>query len=550
MISRAARHSEPGGAAASGILLALLVAVTRIPFFARSLFEFDSVNYAVALTRFDLAQDTPHFPGYPLHVGIGKLLFLFFGDANRAFVWESFLLSLGAVLCVWMAARRVAPARVALYAAVVWAVNPFLWFYGCVATVYAHEAFFTSLVGMFGIMLLTSTSEEQARPRLPLLLVGAMCVAGAARPSMLVFLFPAVILALLRARIPRRVWWIALVVAASLTAIWICVLVGLAGGVGDDLRAGGSQLMVRRNSVFLDGNPERHVAMALKCLLYLAIGTSPFWTLALFTVARDRSHSVDRAIRAIRNPVTQFLWLLSAAPLTFYLLVFYAKPGYLLNIFAVGGIGGAMLLGGMLSRPHVPRRAGILWMSAWGLAWCVWFLMPMPWKSHDVFFEDSGRASSTFETFSRYTTLSERMNATIAKVFEYSSSDGIAAVDEMNEAALAATRNQPTIIATWWGMWGVEYRRSSIVYLLEVTQDYPMSVWRGEQGKKTRVTDSIVQLPAQNDVVLFLSRDHWLYEEVSKQVRLEPLVMPVHLEAWRIGDTHFRVTINGTTFVR
>src|SRR5579883_2556974 len=132
-------------------ILTLLVAVTRIPFFAKTLFEFDSINYAVALFRFDLTQDTPHFPGYLLHIGIAKLLYALVGDANLAYVLESFFLSIGSVLFVWWGVRYAAGRGAAFGAAAVWALNPIFWFYGCVATVYPHEAFFTAAVAAIAV---------------------------------------------------------------------------------------------------------------------------------------------------------------------------------------------------------------------------------------------------------------------------------------------------------------------------------------------------------------------------------------------------------------
>ncbi len=555
MTLRAARSAEPGGPWASGAFLVLLVALTRIPFFARTLFEFDSVNYAVALTRYDLAQDTPHFPGYPLHVGIGRLLFALVGDANRAYVLESFLLSIGAVLLVWFAARRLAGPRAALLASVVFVLNPFLWFYGAVATAYPHEAFFTALAAALGVQLLTAPVGDRRKSGIAVLLAAAVAVAGAARPTALLFLLPAALFAMFRARLTWRAWATAAAVFTFLTAAWVTVLLTLAGGLSAYIALGAAQTVVRHNSMFFDGNWERHGAMALKCLLYLAIGTAPFWTLGIASFVHDRSHTVDRAIRAIRNPVAQFLWLLCAAPLAFYLLVFYAKPGYLLNIFSVSAIGSALLLGGLMSRPTATARTGRGWLAAWCVVSCAWFLAPMPWKNHEALHRDAGMASSTYETLGRYPTTGERLRATLVKAFEYSSSDGISAVDEANEAAMhaiASTGTEPrdqTIIATWWGMWAIEYQQASTVYLLDVRTDYPFSVWRGERGRKSRVLDSIVAIPStQRDVILFLSRDHYAFDDVARQVHLEPLAMPSHLEAWRITDEHFRLSIGEIVF--
>src|SRR5687767_15303876 len=40
---------------------------------ARSLEDIDSINFALGLRDFDVAQHQPHPPGYPLYIGIGHV---------------------------------------------------------------------------------------------------------------------------------------------------------------------------------------------------------------------------------------------------------------------------------------------------------------------------------------------------------------------------------------------------------------------------------------------------------------------------------------------
>ena len=76
----------------TGVLLAVAVLATRLPFISHMLYEFDSVDFAVATFRFSLEQVTPHFPGYILHILFAKFLLLFITDVNLAFVWISMIL--------------------------------------------------------------------------------------------------------------------------------------------------------------------------------------------------------------------------------------------------------------------------------------------------------------------------------------------------------------------------------------------------------------------------------------------------------------------------
>jgi hypothetical protein len=45
----------------------------HMPFLAASLEALDSINFALGLRHFDVAQHQPHPPGYPLYIALGKV---------------------------------------------------------------------------------------------------------------------------------------------------------------------------------------------------------------------------------------------------------------------------------------------------------------------------------------------------------------------------------------------------------------------------------------------------------------------------------------------
>ncbi|MGE0862664.1 MAG: DUF2723 domain-containing protein [Vicinamibacterales bacterium] len=53
--------------------LALAFALAHVPFLAHSLEDIDSVNFALGVRDFDVAEHRPHPPGYPLYIAIGKV---------------------------------------------------------------------------------------------------------------------------------------------------------------------------------------------------------------------------------------------------------------------------------------------------------------------------------------------------------------------------------------------------------------------------------------------------------------------------------------------
>ena len=46
--------------------LALVFALAHVPFLATSLEDIDSVNFAMGVRDFDVAEHRPHQPGYPV----------------------------------------------------------------------------------------------------------------------------------------------------------------------------------------------------------------------------------------------------------------------------------------------------------------------------------------------------------------------------------------------------------------------------------------------------------------------------------------------------
>lgn len=56
------------------IALALAVGLAHLPFLASSLEDIDSVNFALGVRDFDVADHRPHPPGYPVYIAMGKVV--------------------------------------------------------------------------------------------------------------------------------------------------------------------------------------------------------------------------------------------------------------------------------------------------------------------------------------------------------------------------------------------------------------------------------------------------------------------------------------------
>src|SRR5215469_9306171 len=164
------------------VLLTGAVAITRFLFRSRYLYDLDSVNFALAMRRFDPRVHQPHPPGYFLYICLGRALNVFFHDANLALVVLSVLASCGVVIVIYKMTMDWFGPMAAHFAGILFLLSPLAWFHGIVALTYIVEAFFSGLLGF----LCWRIDSGRARFILPAAI--ALGVSAGVRPSSLVFL--------------------------------------------------------------------------------------------------------------------------------------------------------------------------------------------------------------------------------------------------------------------------------------------------------------------------------------------------------------------------
>ena len=228
---------------------AVVFAAAHLPFLAQSLEDVDSINFALGLRQFDVAQHQPHPPGYPVYIGIASVMLravqLVHSSAEPA-ASEALALALLsavsgalAVIClgvIFAAFDRLsaAPARrLWWWATALTAASPLFWISGLrpMSDLPGLALALLSLALMLG-------SESRAT-----LIAGAL-VAGLAagvRVQTSLLTVPALTLLLWARRTRPRD---ALEAVAALGAgglLWAVPLVWLSGGVSEYLAALGSQ---------------------------------------------------------------------------------------------------------------------------------------------------------------------------------------------------------------------------------------------------------------------------------------------------------------------
>lgn len=162
----------------------LLLVVLRVPFLAQQPFEVDVGNFMLAVADFDVAQHRPHPPGYFLYVMIVRMLAAVTGDAHAALVWFAAAASALAAVPTWLLARQFLDRQGARWVVALCLFNPASWFYSCVGLASITELLWTPWV----LWLLVAGARGERKS----LLWGSLLLglAGGFRQNLLVFLAP------------------------------------------------------------------------------------------------------------------------------------------------------------------------------------------------------------------------------------------------------------------------------------------------------------------------------------------------------------------------
>ncbi|MBT0652956.1 ArnT family glycosyltransferase [Geomobilimonas luticola] len=303
--------------------LFFLTVATRIPFTSKFLYHIDSVNYALALERYDITVHQPHPPGYFLYVMLGRLFYLFIGDANAALVTMSIVFSGLTVVVIYLLTEDMYDSKTGGIAACFAITSPNLWFHGEVALSYGIEAFFSALVGWFCWKLYTG------RYQYIWISVLALGIAGGIRQNTVVFLFPLWLFAVRKAPLRKIIASIGLLGVVCFS--WFAPMVNMTGG-WNAYTGAFRELMeftTRHNSVFDRG----WVAFKLysQTLYDFTIYSAGSGILAIGFAAYVRLRKKTPQATSGSN-VCLFIAAWSLPSFIFYLLIFIhpANPGYAL----------------------------------------------------------------------------------------------------------------------------------------------------------------------------------------------------------------------------
>lgn len=319
----------------AALLAGVVALLIRLPFTMDRMWDHDSIQFALGVEKYDLLAHHPHPPGYPVWIGVLKVLAALGVDPLHGMVALAILG--GAIGAGWMVllAGRLAPdaarlrtgSSIGLFAAALYTFNPLLWFYGELPLIYALEG------GLTVVLAWAATRMEEGR-RSFLLACGLFALAGGLRQSTMVLLAPLFLFGVWRTwrrgRLTPGLFFGGAALGAAVVLAWLIPLCVEAGGYGAYRRISGehfSVLLPQTSIVYGAGwgalahNVEVLTKWALQGLVPGAVALLVLWITA-----------PGRIIPGLRALATRLPWVLAWAgpPILFFALFHVTKAGYTL----------------------------------------------------------------------------------------------------------------------------------------------------------------------------------------------------------------------------
>src|SRR5581483_9085913 len=398
-----------------------------------------------------------------------------------------------------------------------------------------------------------------------------------ARQTSLLFFLPSTIYLMVKRRPSRRIWSAALLCFLALSAAWTLELFRESGGAMHYFELARSEQNYRTLSV-LFGNPWRsQLDLIAKVLFYSFVVLLPAWffviSIALFFAPRSTAFISN----ASRTREAKFVFLIAVVPFLFYVIVFFMKAGYLLNVLPGSILVCAVLLDQMaiwlaeqtkkrrpslLTRRIITRNATVLTVIATALN-VVWFLVPWPGTQQSLYDNEDTRNSFVHGAFNRYEHSGSGVLTLANRAFEYTNVSGIQAVDRLNGATLTTIDKNngndsgAVLLASWWYRWCYVLLPQVTTYDLELDPFHPGKLWVGRSLDMHRAflsiennpQYSIVEFLSSRPVLLLLRHDRPDFQDVARQVHLVRLPLPEYLDIYKILDSTFVLKWDDRTFV-
>lgn len=316
-------------------LLATVALAAHLPFVARYPTEWDSVSLVFGVDRFDVAQASPHAPGYWVYVAAGRLVRALTPlDAHHSLVAASALAASATVALAYVLGRELAGRWLGLAAAAVLLTSPFLLFYGASAASYAFDALAAVVLALLAWRARPGSAHGVAA-------AVALGLAGGARQSSLVLLAPLAAVALARSvRSVPAALRAAAAGAASVAAWLVPMAAEQPGGLAVVAREGGR---IWRSAVTVTSplygapapgvgaNVGQAAGYTLAAVAFLLPATAAALVVHALSRRRGGVPAGAKGLRARSLTGPRLLAVAALPPFAFVVVFHFGKAGYVLS---------------------------------------------------------------------------------------------------------------------------------------------------------------------------------------------------------------------------
>ena len=293
-------------------ILVAFVCLSRIPVVSTCLSSHDSVNFALGIKDYAPVVHQPHPPGYPVYIGLAKLIDLPLNAPLADLLFLSILFSCVGTVLMYLLGEKLGGEFAGLLAALFLASSPLFWAFGAVPLSYTAD-----VAGCLAVAYLCYRVAGGAKGFLVALTV-VIALAAGVRQSLLVFFLPAWAVAL----VSTRSWPTVLRHIFTLFALCVCWAIPVV------VSSGGLNGYVRVSRELYQSAVAPNL-FSLKTPVYAL--TSTLWGLgasaAGLLLFRRWLHGagVERG-----RSLLKFLLICWGPSVLFSFAVFFANPGYAL----------------------------------------------------------------------------------------------------------------------------------------------------------------------------------------------------------------------------
>jgi len=297
------------------LILVLFIIFTRIFFFIDFFNDWDPINFALALKKFDIFTDQPHPPGYPAIVLLGKFINLFARNELISLQIISLILSILSVIIFYLFLNElIKNSFYSFLYTLIFSISPIFFYYGTTPDVYTAEAFVCLIFSFFAYLTLKNDKFLY-----PFVIVYGLI--GSFRFNDTIFFFPFFLLILFLKKVNFKELIKISVLLIATTLIWyIPVNIYVGGFKNYSFHSKALYIQVLKTSLILDTNYWQNVTFKT-FIIFIKDSFIPLSLIFIF-------------INKIKKEIWYFI-VLTLPPLIFYFFIHAPKPGYYLTIIPI-----------------------------------------------------------------------------------------------------------------------------------------------------------------------------------------------------------------------